>query len=217
MATCVRLGFWQLDRLDQRRTYNAALRTATALPVLELDSQAAQAVAQDPARFINRRVRARGSFDPSGEVVLRGRSQGGRPGVHVVTPLRLAGSDAAVMVNRGWARAPDALTVNADSLREPGVQSVEGLLLAVPAQEVGPQPAGGTWLRLHLPTMKQRVGYPLLPLYIQQLAPSSMAASLQRVPPPELSEGSHLSYAVQWFSFAAIALIGFAVMVWRRD
>lgn len=216
MAVCVRLGFWQLDRLEQRRTYNAALRTATALPALELDSFTIQAIARNPGRFINRRVRARGSYAPSGEVVLRGRSQGGRPGVHLVTPLRLQASNTAVMVNRGWAPSPDALTVNLDSLREPGVQSVGGLLLAVPAEGPGPQPAGGTWLRLHLPTLKERAGYPLLPLYIQQTSPSAGAAALQRVPAPELSEGSHLSYAIQWFSFAAIALIGFAVMLRRR-
>lgn len=216
VAICVRLGFWQLHRLEERRTYNSVLRTAAALPPLNLDTATLQALTREPARFVNRRVRVRGRYDPAGEIVLRGRAQSGRPGVHIVTPLRLAGSNLAVAVNRGWAPSPDALSVSADLLREPGPREVEGVLLAIPSGEGGPQPAGGTWLRLNLEGLRQRVVYPVLPLYIQQLAPPSTTEPLQRVPTPELDEGPHLSYAIQWFSFAAIALIGFILVARRR-
>lgn len=216
VAVCVRLGFWQLQRLEERRAYNSALRTAAALPPLQLDSATLQAVSREPARLVQRRVRARGSYDPAGEVVLRSRAQSGRPGVHIVTPLRLAGGGLAVAVNRGWAPSPDALSVNAHLLREPGPREIEGVLLAIPSGEGGPQPAGGTWLRLDLEALRQRVTYPVLPLYIQQLAPPSATESLERIPSPELEEGPHLSYAIQWFSFAAIALIGFVIVVRRR-
>ncbi len=216
VAICVRLGFWQLHRLEERRTYNSVLRTAAALPPLNLDTATLQALTREPARFVNRRVRVRGRYDPAGEIVLRGRAQSGRPGVHIVTPLRLAGSNLAVAVNRGWAPSPDALSVSADLLRELGPREVEGVLLAIPSGEGGPQPAGGTWLRLNLEGLRQRVVYPVLPLYIQQLAPPSTTEPLQRVPTPELDEGPHLSYAIQWFSFAAIALIGFILVARRR-
>lgn len=216
MAICVRLGFWQLHRLEERRAYNSALRSATLLPLLQLDSATLQALTREPARFVNRRIRVRGSYDPAGEIVLRSRAQNGRPGVHIVTPLRLAESNLAVAVNRGWAPSPDALSVNAHLLREPGLRDVEGVLLAIPSDPGGPQPAGGTWLRLDLEQLRKRAAYPLLPLYIQQLAPPSTTESLQRVPTPELDEGPHLSYAIQWFSFAAIALIGFIVVIGRH-
>jgi surfeit locus 1 family protein len=216
VAVCVRLGLWQLDRLDQRRTYNRALRSAAALPALQLDSATLQAITRDPSGFLNRRVRVRGSFDPAGEVVLRGRAQNGRPGVHIATPLRLAGSNLAVVVNRGWTPSPDALSVNLVELREPGLRVVEGVLLAIPSGDGGPQPAGGAWLRLDMEALRERVTSPLLPMYVQQLSPPSTLESLERVPTPELDEGPHLSYAIQWFSFAAIALIGFVVVVRRR-
>lgn len=216
VAVCVRLGFWQLHRLEERRTYNSALRRAAALAPLQLDSATVQTLTREPARFVNRRVRVRGSYDPAGEIVLRGRAQSGRPGVHIVTPLRLAGGNLAVAVNRGWAPSPDALSVNAHLLREPGLREVEGVLLAIPSGEGGPQPAGGTWLRLDIEALRQRIAYPVIPLYIQQLAPPSTTESLQRVPTPELQDGPHLSYAIQWFSFAAIALIGFIVVARRR-
>jgi len=67
-ATCVRLGIWQLDRLSQRRTRNAALADRLALPRLEVRA----GTAADSAR--QRRVVARGIYDFSAERTWPGRS-----------------------------------------------------------------------------------------------------------------------------------------------
>lgn len=221
-ATCVRLGFWQLHRLEQRRARNAQWERALAQPVMPLDRTTVVAVEADPARFIDRRVRVAGTYDPAGEVVLRGRVHDERPGVHVVTPLRISGTGRAVLVNRGWALSPDGATVDTRPLAEPGERVVEGVFQEVPVTGDGGMPSTSgeartlSFRRLDLPALRRRYPHPLLPLYVQQLPSVAQAgAPLQRVPVPPLDEGPHLSYAVQWFSFAAIALVGYAVLAWR--
>lgn len=225
-ALFVRLGFWQLARLEQRRERNAAWERAMAMPPVPLDRAAWAAIERDPARWANRRVRAAGAYDPAGEVLLRGRSQGGKPGVHVVTPL-LVGESGAVLVNRGWAPSPDGATLDARPLAEPGPRVVEGVLQPVPSTQDGGAPSYSgrepartlTFRRLDLAALRGRTPRPLLPLYVQQLPGTGPATpgALQRVAPPELSEGNHLSYAVQWFSFAAIAIAGFLLLAFRRS
>jgi surfeit locus 1 family protein len=220
-AVCVRLGFWQLDRLEQRRARNAAIRHAMALPPLRLGPELLLELMADPGRYVHRRVVATGRYDPSVEVVLRGRSRQGQPGVHLATPLRLAGVEAAVLVNRGWVPSPDAATVDPRPFAEPGAREVRGILQEVPRTENRGAPAPGvrggvpTYRRLDLAEVRARASYPVLPLYVQQLPDPSLREPPHRVPPPELGEGSHLSYAVQWFSFAAIAVIGLAVFLLR--
>lgn len=221
-AVCIRLGFWQLDRLDQRRARNIQIEEALAAPVIPLDSEGLGSFEQDPLAFVNRRVRLRGRYDPEHEIVLRGRARGGRPGVHVVTPLRISGSDAAVLVNRGWAPSPDAATVTLAPLAEPGPREVKGLVHRFPAPGADAIPlsteAVGTLSlqRLDLALLRAHLPYPILPVYIQQLPGSPRAEPPLRMPIPEPDEGPHLGYAIQWFSFATIAVIGFFLVVIRR-
>jgi surfeit locus 1 family protein len=223
----VRLGVWQLHRLHERRAKNAAWNTALALPVLPLDSGLLADVARRPAACVNRRVRVAGAYDPAGQVLLRGRTLDGRPGVHVVTPLAVAGTPWSVMVNRGWTYAPDAATPAEPVTTEPGLRTVEGVLQEIPRAGDRGLPSVSrsagveriTLRHLDLQTLARRAPRPLLPLYVQQLPVPGQAAgtaTLRRVPLPPLDEGPHFSYAVQWFSFAAIAVIGYLVLLFRR-
>ncbi|CAN5361573.1 SURF1 family protein [soil metagenome] len=220
-VVCIRLGFWQLDRLEQRRARNAQAEQALVLPALDLDARLLQEIERDPLAYLNRRVRVEGVYDPAGELVLRGRSRGGSPGVHLVTPLRIAGSEAAVLVNRGWVASPDAATLDPSPFSEPGIQQVEGLLQIVPAPTEGETPlmvrtSGGSVLtvrRLDLASLRARAAYPLLPVYVQQLPDPALRQPPFRLPLPTLDEGSHLGYAVQWFGFAAIFVLGFLIVL----
>lgn len=220
-GVCVRLGLWQLDRLEQRRARNEAVCGATAQPPLVLDAATAAAVTADPAAYVWRRVRARGRYAPMGTVVLRARAREGNPGVHVVAPLVLA-DGRLVMVNRGWAPSPDAATVDRTALRpDTGEVTVTGVLLPVETRPDGGMPVGRvgddtTYRRLDLVALRARTPGEVLPVHIQQLADGAVSDPPIPVPLPEMSEGNHLSYAVQWFSFAAIAIIGFAVVALRR-
>jgi surfeit locus 1 family protein len=187
-AVCVRLGIWQLDRLAQRRAGNAALAARLALPPLELQgARPADSVSQ-------RRVVAHGVYDFAAERTWVGRSFQGTPGVALITPLRLAGG-AAVLVDRGWAPSPDAFHVDHALYREPDTATVTGIALIPPRGRGDVSVAG------------------FLPFVIQLETPDPAAGLPRRWPLPALDNGPHLSYAVQWFSFAVIALVGTAVLI----
>src|SRR2546427_571482 len=195
-AICVRLGVWQLHRLHERRQRNALLLAARPAPTLHVDG----ALPAAPARA--RRLVARGVYDYAHERLWHGRSYEGVPGVDLVTPLRLAGG-AAVLVDRGWAPSPDAFHVDQPAYRERDSAVVLGLGMLAPRARGDVDPAA---LRDSLP-------YRLLQFVIQELPPATapyrpLAPGLIRWPTPELSDGPHLSYAIQWFSFAVIIGVG---------
>ena len=212
-AVFVRLGFWQLSRLDERRAANRTAAQARAEPPRELG------VGADwTAEELNERwVEARGAFDHAHEIVIRGQAFQGAPGVLVVTPLRLTASDSAVLVLRGFVPAADAVRAEIDSLREPGEVRVRGL--ATPIASGGGQPLDysgrTTWARLDLAALRTRLPYPVLPVLLRQTPDSGLSARPRRLPAPELSEGPHLSYAIQWFAFAVMA-VAFGVLVVRK-
>lgn len=221
-AACVRLGFWQLDRLEQRRARNAAVRAAQAQPPVPLDAALFAAASADPASFEWRPVEAAGTFHHAGDLLLRGRGRQGQPGVHLVSPLVLA-DGRVVMVNRGWVPAADAATANADAFRTTGPVRVSGVLRPMEVSEDGGMPAEGradgdsTWRRIDLGAARARSPGAVLPLYLQRLPASADPASPPLPEPlPELSQGNHLSYAVQWFSFAIIGVVGLVILVRKR-
>jgi surfeit locus 1 family protein len=196
-AVCVRLGMWQLDRLAQRRARNAEIAARLALPPLDLAAPGAERISGDSAR--QRRIVARGVYDFPHERVRPGRSFDGTPGVALVTPLRLPGG-SAVLVDRGWVPSADAYHVNQDAYREPDTAVVQGVGVVPPRGRDDVDPAR---LRDSLP-------YALLPFVVQDLAPPSPGPTglPRRWPSPALGNGPHLSYAIQWFSFALIIVLG---------
>lgn len=212
---CVRLGFWQRSRMHEHRAHNALVAARRREPVADLDS------AHGP--LADRRVRAYGSFDPGNEMLLRNQVVNEVPGVLVATPLRLADRDTAVMVIRGFVPTPDGLSVPwLDSLREPGMQRVEGIAFALEAGPDSGRPVereGRTsWTRLDLAALARRLPYPVLDVAILQSPSPALPRSPRRQPPRPLDEGPHLSYMLQWFAFATIALVmGSIVLLVRRD
>lgn len=207
------LGLWQLRRLETRKALNEAARAARALPPVSLDEGGAPAAP-------NRRVRVRGTYDEAHEFVLRGRVVQGVPAVQIVTPLRLASGDTAILVNRGYVPAPDATNPGAESWSEPGLVEVHGVLLPVPDRGDGAPIADQgreTWQSLDLTAMRGRLPYPVAPVYLVALADSGRVDHTVRgrgypirAEPPALSNGPHLSYAIQWFGIA-LAVLAFGV------
>jgi surfeit locus 1 family protein len=222
-AVCIRLGFWQLDRQEQRDELNRALAAALQEPPLDLGAAEMEAVLADPEAHLYRRVRVEGTFDASREVVLRGRALDGNPGVNLVTPLLLREGSVAVLVNRGWVRSPDASTVDPEAHAEPGLRVVEGVLQPLPrggdtreaVLEVNGRPVR-TAMRLDGSDPRFTGTATLFPLLVQQVGTGSDPGTVgtpTRLPAPRIDRGPHLGYAVQWFSFAAIAVLGFGLML----
>jgi len=219
-ALCIRLGVWQLDRLEERRARNATVQAQIDRPALDLNTDPAPADG-----WINRRLRALGTFDPAHEILLSNRAYSGQAGVHLVTPLILEGGDAAVLVDRGWIPASQALPAARAAFVVRGTIEVTGIgrasqqqpsiaLLADPTR--GPDsPPLDSWRFLDLTAIQSQMPYPLLPVILE----ASESAGGVSPPKPQseidLSEGPHMSYAIQWFAFAAIALLGGAAWLVR--
>jgi surfeit locus 1 family protein len=214
-----RLGIWQVSRLRERRAVNARTLAARALPPLVLDEPGA-ATGLDLARLNNRRVRVTGRYDHAAEVVIRGQSEGGVPGVRVVTPLRPLRGDTAILVQRGYVTSGDARRVDLAPLREEGVKVVTGLLFAQPDTGVQGDPLEQdgqlTWRRIDLAALRTRLPYPIHSYVILQLPDSTLPKLPRRDEAPALDDGPHLSYAVQWFGFAVTALVVGGIIGFRR-
>lgn len=205
----IRLGVWQLSRLAERRAINATALAARDQPPLALDTRLAQDGGPGGG-LDNRRVSVSGRYDHAAEIVIRGQSEGGVPGVRLVTPLRPLSGDTALLVQRGYYPSPDARTVNLAAIEEPGVVWVRGIAFPLDTAARGePLEQGGqlSWRRVDLRAIRERLPYPVAPFVILQEADSTAPRGLRRDEPPALDDGPHLSYAIQWFSFAITALV----------
>lgn len=218
---CVRLGIWQLHRLEERRAYNAEVTAGLAQPTTTAADLFARAGA-DPTALAYRRAEATGTYDASHEVLLYGRALDGEPGNHVLTPLVLSGG-GVLMVDRGW--VPIALDTPPvpDAAPPSGTATVTGVLqpgAEGDSAEIERDPSGRllTVREIDLGALADEIGAKVEPLFLllETQSPPQPGALPRPAPLPELTEGPHLSYAIQWFTFATIALIGFAVLV-RRE
>jgi len=221
IALMVGLGFWQLRRLHSVREDNALVRARLAAQPAPVESVLASGADPAPATF--RRVTASGRYDRVGEILLRNRSLNGEPGSHVLTPLRLA-DGRSVIVDRGW--VPLNLTADEEERTRPPVLrsvTIAGVLFpserkTVFAPSIPPSGRLTTIPRVDVERIAKQLDYPVLPLYMRLESQTPPQAGDLPAPPglPDLSEGPHLSYAIQWFIFATIAAATY-VAVTRRE
>jgi surfeit locus 1 family protein len=210
-AVCMRLGFWQVSRLHQRLALRAVVERREGMPPRDL--AAATAVGDS---LIYRRATVQGRFDFTHQLLVTDRVVDEVPAVYVVTPLRYA--DRAVLVERGWTPSPDGYGAPLDALAEPDTATVTGVLVSPPR---GAAPDSGDW-PLHVRrddpvSLAARFPYPLAPLVLRRTAAAqSLPPGLRTLAAPALDNGPHLSYAIQWFSFAAIAIVGGGILFWKE-
>ena len=223
-AACLVLGFWQLGRLEERRASNAVLESRLARDPVSLDEmrsalQPVQGVETDPADYEFTRVTARGVLVDEGRVLVRSQVMDGRAGAHAVFPLELD-DGSAVLVNVGWFPLGVDPGRAADLFPPSGRIELSGLLRGGQQRPAfGRREADGhleTVARIDVGRIQEQVGLPLLPFWIQLVEPDDPDRLPVPVPVPVVDEGSHLSYAVQWFSFGSIAVVGYVALM-RRE
>jgi surfeit locus 1 family protein len=207
-VACVSLGIWQLRRLGERRAQNAEVIHRLAEPPATIAQ-----LPRDSAALHYRRVIVDGAYDYAHEVRIVGRTRNGSPGVNIITPVRVANSDTALLVNRGWVYSPDAARVDLARWREG--DSVRGVGYARPigksplpgSPALRDQPGAFRWL--DTAALRTSIPYPVYPFSVVLEGDTAPKGPVPpRVPPPPLDEGPHMSYAIQWFSFAIIAIVG---------
>lgn len=240
-AAFVWLGFWQLGRHGDLQERNALLGerlASTPQPYRELTASLdpdAPEGADGDAR--HRPVVVEGRFLPEHEVLLRGRTLDELPGFHVLTPLLIQGeadaSGRAVLVDRGW------IPFRYDEPDVPSWSPPEGPVLILGRLQpeadrpVGPlaafaprDPPDGeltTVARADVERLQPQIPVPLDPYLVEAAGIEVLAATeglepiLPRLPPPPGPEaGPHFAYALQWFFFAGIAVVGYALLLRRR-
>lgn len=209
------LGFWQLDRADQKRVIEADFAAGERL-----------AVSPSPAEFEAlspyRRVSLRGQFDGSRQFLLDNMTDGGAAGYHVLTPFRPEGWDRWVMVNRGWLRK-DFTDTRPPDIQVDGMQrELLGRVARLPRPGIileGEERGDSHWPRVvQFPSMgslSEALGQPFAAraILLDSDAPDGF---LRRWAPVSMGPERHLGYAVQWFALAATLLVIYFVVNWKR-
>ncbi|GAB6985513.1 SURF1 family protein [Nocardioides pyridinolyticus] len=207
------LGQWQFHRLEDRQESNAVVRAnedRAPAPVEDVLSPGA-AVAEDDEW---RQVTATGEYDADETVLVRYRTRDGESGVDIVVPLVTA-DGTALLVDRGWMRTENQGAGPVDVPQPPdGEVTVEGWVRAdatgdstavddhstraISSEEIGPV-----------------IGHPVFGGFVElRSEDGEPAQDLEPVELPELDNGPHFFYGLQWWFFGLLAIVGFAYLAW---
>lgn len=220
-ALCIRLGIWQLDRLEQRRAFNTQVESMRATEILDLN----QSVPENITSMEWRAVTITGEYDFENQIALRNQYHENKYGYHLITPLLFDGG--AVFVNRGWIPAQTSSTAQDwRAYDQTGVITVQGLIRLGQSKPafggvVDALPQDGTplqvWNNLDLEKISAQVSYPVLEIFIQpNVNETNSTPPIAYQPTITLTEGPHFEYALQWFTFAAILFFGYPFYVRKQ-
>ena len=213
---CIRLGIWQLDRLDQRRVFNANYTEISQMAPLVLNASSAENLLS----MDYRRVVATGIYDPENNIVLRNQYHDNEPGYFLLTPL-IFSDGTGVLVERGWIPAVgNNSPVDWRKYDQSGTVTVKGMIRIGESQsEVGgipdPQLTVGQvrldyWNIVNLERISKQIPYKMPLIFVQpDIDLGKTAPPYPYQPVVEITEGPHLGYALQWFTFASILFIGY--------
>jgi len=214
----VSLGIWQLQRAEEKRAIEAVLRERDSSPPLQLGAMGLKLSDAEDRRAI-----AKGQFDNIHTVFLDNQIHQGQVGYHVLTPMRLAEGEGAILVNRGW------VPMGADRQQLPEVETphsivmVRGRLRSPPrapfflGDQENWQSTG--WPKLvqyvDVERLQAQLGYFLYP-WVLQLAPDEPYGFIRQWATLPTSAHHHIAYAIQWFAMALVAIVVFVVLYRRR-
>ena len=212
-AVFIRFGLWQISRLHGRQARNAIIEHAQrGAP------QPFAVLPRDTAQAHYRPALVHGRFDYAHELVLASRTHQGSPGVELITPVRITGTDTAVLVNRGWVYSPDGGTVDRDRWHEGDSADVTGYVeIYAPDAGTTSSPTDARLVRrVSRSEIVNRVPYPVAAYFVVETGDTMPKVRPARRSIPALDDGPHRGYATQWFFFALVALVG-ALFVVLRD
>jgi cytochrome oxidase assembly protein ShyY1 len=207
----VNLGEWQLDRLAQRKERNATTIINEQKPVQPYEQVFTRPVT-DADQW--QRVEARGTFDAQHQFVVRYRSNGDADGYDVVTPLRTA--TGAVLVDRGFIPLQRGTQIPSVAPAPPtGEVTVVGHVRRdEKGRRAATTPVGNQMRLINSQAVAATLPYPIATGYIGLLTVQpEQQGGFQPIKLPELSEGPHFWYALQWFMFTAVAAAGIVVFI----
>ena len=221
VVVLIRLGNWQLDRLEQRRIFNSRVTAQIDSPPIELN---AGTISLDLYNMEYRSVNIIGEYDHSFEVALNNQVWGGLLGIHLLTPLKITGTDSYILVDRGWIPQEDYSPERWSKYAAPGIVTLQGVIrrprsnptfggIPDPALEPGEKRLL-YWNMINLDRIQIESELLFLPVYVLQSPDGEqLNPPLKELIGLDLTEGSHIGYALQWFAFAVILAIGYPIYV----
>ena len=207
-----RLGEWQFDRLHDLTQRNEWTRTnLTAEPAPVEDVLSVDEDVDPDQEWL--RVRARGEYDAAATVVVRYQTRDGESGVDLVTPL-VTGDGTALLVNRGWVATANTGDSSAELPAPPaGEVEVVGFVRA-DATGRGIEVEDASTRAISSREIGETLDRPVYRGFVEaETETPEPAVAVERVELPDLGEGPHFFYGLQWWFFGALALFGFAYLV----
>ena len=211
------LGLWQAGKGDRlalelaQRAQRSQLGPAVVTGEL-LDAQAAQ----DAAFTVV------GTYEAQHQIFLDNRQENDQPGVHVITPLKIEGSETRILVNRGWVGWTLGRAVLPVVATPVGRVQITGLANVPSTKKFflmpdHPEAQAKLWSRVDLPRFEQLIGHRLQPVVLQQTGGDAPDTLVRHWAPPENRVGMHRGYAFQWFGMAAALLLFYLVTSFRKS
>jgi surfeit locus 1 family protein len=214
VAATSALGNWQRHRAEQKEALREQFELASRQPPLVVSANLG-----DPMSLRYRAVRARGVYDATHQFLIDNKVVAGRAGYDVVTPLKLSAGGEYVLVDRGWIALGERRADLPAAPPPAGEVDVEGRVNFPPAHylELSANTGVGPVIQnLDLTRIATTTGLSLLPFLVEQTG--ATADGLRREwPVPDFGIEQHRSYMLQWFSFAALGIVLWLTLNWRRN
>lgn len=211
------LGNWQFGRLESKRHDNGIIRTNEhAKPVPAADLLGVGKVVDQQHEW--RRVTATGTYDTAHTIIWRYRSgDHSQNGIDVVVPL-VTQDGTAVLVDRGWMATADQDHPDTPPAAPTGTVTVTGWARAdATGSAIGVMPFGhmlGT-RALSSTTAGPATGHRTYGGFVDvETEHPAPATSLEQVALPELNDGPHFFYGIQWWFFGILAVVGFFYLLY---
>lgn len=212
-----RLGFWQLDRLEWRRGLNLEKEAALNADPIDLNQMSGPL---DPEQLHNHLVSVTGRYEFDEQLLVETQLYEGQQGRYLLTPLRIDGTEMAILVNRGWIPSNETDFSTFDTTERVVLSGRLQRSQTLNRDRESEVTADRRIYRIDVEAAAAVMPYPIMSMYLlPEGADVSGPDQLPRLVAADLTidEGSHLSYAIQWFTFALMLAVIYVVLVYRQN
>ena len=214
-ALTLHLANWQRERAAEKRTLQVEFAQRVAAPPVSLDVDS-----RDAGALRYRQAEAVGEWFAAGQIYLDNKTDGGTAGYHVITPLKLAGTNAVVLVNRGWIARGQNYPQPPQAEVLPGTAQILGTV-TLPTEKFielsGQGIQANVWQNLTVDRYKKHTGLDVLPfvLMASEVKPSAESALQMLKERPDAGVDKHVEYMLTWYSLAATIVIFWVALNFR--
>ena len=213
----IRLGFWQLERAEQKRELQVGYEQRAGLPSFRLEPRV-----KARGELEYRRVYVRGTFDSQHQILIDNKIHKGQVGYYVITPLKMADSEQYVLINRGWIKAGKTRNELPDIAATDQLVTIHGVLVK-PRRDIfmisdRNSDTSGWPTRLQWLDVQEFIKGTQFDVYPYALlmdadAPHGYAREWGGI---KVEPDKNTGYAMQWFSFAILLVVIYIAVNFKK-